>query len=164
MSKHEEQWQNAPADVLINAYARISSFTITEQTAIVKAMENRGFFSSDRQVVDVKESEALSFEERWGKKTEANLIESYRQLEQYDINSREAICAEIKKRGLEAKAANKGYRVYTVDLKGIGEIPFGSILKFVWKWAWACIIVSIPLAILFLILFSILTAIGVSFL
>ena len=115
--------------------------------ALKKEMGIRGLLGYEVQTTQL--SETMTLGEFWQNAPENKLIDAYRQLEQYDINSREAICAEIKKRGLEAKAANKGYRVYKVDLEKLGEVSFDSILKFVWKWAWACVLVSIPIGILY---------------
>jgi len=34
------------------------------------------------------------------------------------------------------------------SLADIGDIPFGSILRFVWKWMWATFIAAIPIALI----------------
>lgn len=95
-----------------------------------------------------------TLEEYWEAIDEKKLIANFKQLNQFDSNSKEVICAEIKKRGLEAKAAYKIINVYKVDLEELGNIPFRSILSFVWKWTWACIIVAIPFFLVYIIALS----------
>ena len=197
--KLDQEWQKTPADVLVNAYKRLYEYSIGEQTAIKKAMEERGLllpqeagsvkaspWEDRRQMLKPKMwpdstlkelfgslnpyqtiddwqasvitemknrgwvSGEMTLEEYWHKAPENKLIESYRQLGNYDVISQEIIRAEIKIRRLAAKAAthNKLIGITKVDLVQFQYIPFVSMLFFAWKWAWAFFIVSIPFFII----------------
>jgi len=59
-----------------------------------------------------------------------------------------AICDEMRRRGL----------LLSIDFADIANVPFGTIVKFAWKWWFAMAVASLPCALLTLIIWLILTS------
>jgi len=148
--KLQKYWKEQSEDALREAYKNINIYAddleaLASRVAIVGEMKSRGLVSDDATLDDY-----------WRGVPDKKLIGAYRQIDQFDGISQEVICAEIRNRRLEAKAATKvEKRARNVELVELGNIPFSSMLSFAWKWIWAVEIALIPVIILWIIIIAI---------